>query len=356
MILRIVRSFDRIFRAHDFKNPRQFHLVIARSPRWKPLVHAGKFSFSPWMDFLPRHAFNACVRRYGGDRRPRGFSCRDQFLAMALAQLTFRESLRDIETCRRAHAAKLDHAGFRSDIRRRALADANRTHDGRIFADFTRALIRRARELHVNEPLAAELDQTVRALDSATLDLCRSLFPRARFRRANGAVKRRTRLDLRGNIPCLIHVPTGKTPDVKGLGRRPAEAGAFCVMGRGDVDFKRLHRFEAGKAFFVTRAKRTLDFKRRPRRLVGPATGLKSDTTIAVAGVATAKFSPEPRRRVAFKDPETERQFVFLTNNVDLPARTVAMLCRSRWQVELLSTGSNKICGSSGFMATTRTP
>ena len=298
-------------------------------------MFAGKLVFAQLMDFLPRHDFDACVRRYGGDRRPRGFSCRDQFLAMAFAQLTFRESLRDIETCLHAHAAKLYHAGFRSDIRRSTLADANRTHDWRIWADFAQVLIRRARELHADEPLAFELDRTVYALDSTTIDLCLSLFPWAGFRRAKGAVKLHTLIDLRGNIPCFIHVSTGKTHDVTVLDRLPIEAGSFHVMDRGYVDFKRLHRFEAGKAFFVTRAKRNFDFTRRAHRAVDKSTGLRSDTTVALAGVATSKLYPQPLRRVAFRDPETGRRLVFLTNNFDLPALTVAKLYRSRWQVEL---------------------
>jgi hypothetical protein len=298
-------------------------------------MFAGKLVFAQLMEFLPRHDFDACVRRYGGDRRPRGFTCRDQYLAMAFAQLTFRESLRDIETCLGAHQSKLYHAGFRSDIRRSTLADANRTHDWRIFADFAQVLIRHARELHAHEPLAFELDRTVYALDSTTIDLCLSLFPWARFRRAKGAVKLHTLLDLRGNIPCFIHISTGKTHDVTVLDQLPIEAGSFYVMDRGYVDFERLRRFETGKAFFVTRAKRNFDFTRRTRRNVDKSTGLRSDTSVVLAGIATSKLYPEILRRVVFKDPESGRRLVFLTNNFDLPALTVAQLYRSRWQVEL---------------------
>jgi hypothetical protein len=298
-------------------------------------MFAGKLVFAQLMEFLPRHDFDACVRRYSGDQRPRGFSCRDQFLAMAFAQLTFRESLRDIETCLRAHQTKLYHAGFRSDIRRSTLADANRTHDWRIFADFAEVLIRHARQLHAGEPLAFELDRTVYALDSTTIDLCLSLFPWARFRRAKGAVKLHTLLDLRGNIPCFIYISTGKMHDVIILDQLPIEAGSFYVVDRGYVDFERLRRFETSKAFFVTRAKRNFDFKRRARREVDKSTGLRSDTTVVLAGVATSKLYPEALRRIAFKDPESGRRLVFLTNNFDLPALTVAQLYKSRWQVEL---------------------
>lgn len=298
-------------------------------------VNAGKLVFAQLMDFLPRHDFDACVRRYGGDRRPRGFSCRDQFLAMAFAQLTFRESLRDIETCLHAHHSKLYHAGFRSDIHRSTLADANRSHDWRIFRDFAQVLIGHARDLHVNEPIAAELDQTVYALDSTTIDLCLSLFPWAKFRRTKGAVKLHTLLDLRGNIPCFIHISTGKMHDVRVLDLLPIEAGSIYLIDRGYVDFKRLHRLELSKAFFVTRAKRNFDFKRCERRRVDKSTGLRSDATIKLAGIATSKLYMEALRRVVFVDPDTERRLVFLTNNFMLPAMTIATLYKCRWQVEL---------------------
>jgi IS4 transposase len=287
------------------------------------------------MDFLPRHDFNACVRRYDGDRRPRGFSCRDQFLCLAFAQLTFRESLRDIETCLNAVGNKLYYAGFRGAVSRSTLADANRTHDWRIFADFALVLIRRARELDAGDPLAVALDRTVYALDSTTIDLCLSLFPWARFRRRKGAVKLHTLIDLRGDIPCFIHISPGKLHDVNVLDHLPIEAGAFYVMDRGYVDFKRLHRFETAKAFFVTRAKRNLDYRRRRRRPVDKTTGLCSDVIIRLAGVDTSRDYPTPLRRVAYYDPERQRRLVFLTNNTELPALTIAQLYRRRWQVEL---------------------
>ena len=298
-------------------------------------MFAGQLLLAQLMDFLPRHEFNACVRRYGGHHRPRGFSCRDQFLSLAFAQLTFRESLRDIETCLNAVRPKLYHAGFRGAISRSTLADANRVHDWRIYADFAQVLIGQARQLYATEPFGVALEQTVYALDSTTIDLCLSLFPWARFRRRKGAVKLHTLLDLRGNIPCFIHISQGKMHDVNVLDQLPIEAGAFYVMDRGYVDFRRLHRFEAGKAFFVTRGKRNLDFTRRARRRVDKTTGLRSDQTIVLAGTKSSRLYPEPLRRIAFYDAEHERRLVFLTNNFDLPALTIARLYKCRWQVEL---------------------
>ena len=295
----------------------------------------GQFVFTQLLDFLPRREFNACVIKYGGQRRPRGFSCRDQFLCLAFAQLTYRESLRDIETCLRALESKLYHAGFRGQVSRSTLADANRTHDWRIFADVAQVLIRRARKLYASESLSVELEQTVYALDSTTIDLCLSLFPWARFRRRKGAVKLHTLIDLRGNIPCFIHVSHGKTHDVTALDHLPIEPGAFYVMDRGYVDFRRLRRFTQGSAFFVTRCKKNLDCTRRARREVDKTTGLRSDQTVVLAGPKSSRLHPEPLRRVAFYDAENERRFVFLTNNFTLPALTIARLYKCRWQVEL---------------------
>ncbi|MDZ4688433.1 MAG: IS4 family transposase [Planctomycetaceae bacterium] len=298
-------------------------------------MHSGQMIFAQLMEFLPRHEFNACVRRYGGDRRPRGFSCRDQFLCLAFAQLTSRESLRDIETCLRSLGPKRYHAGFRGKIARSTLADANRVRDWRIFADFAQVLIRRARQLSAQEPLAAALEQTVYALDSTTIDLCLSLFPWAKFRRRKGAVKLHTLLDLRGSIPSFVHISQGKMHDVTVLDQLPIEPGAFYVMDRGYVDFARLRRFTQHSAFFVTRAKRNLDFTRRARRKVDKATGLRSDQTITLAGVKSSQLHPEPLRRVAYHDADNDRRFVFLTNNFTLPALTIPALSRCRWQVEL---------------------
>jgi Transposase DDE domain/Domain of unknown function (DUF4372) len=284
---------------------------------------------------MPRHEFNTCVRRYGGDCRPRSFSCRDQFLCLAFAQLTFRESLRDIETCLRAVRPRLYHAGFRSEVSRSTLADANRAHDWRIYADFAQALIRKARQLYAGEPLSVELDQTVYAFDSTTIDLCLSLFPWASFRRRKGAVKLHTLLDLRGSIPSFIHISSGKMHDVTALDYLPIEPGAFYVMDRGYVDFARLYRFTQAGAFFVTRTKKNLDATRRESRPVNRTSGLRSDQTIILAGPKSSRLYPDPLRRVGFYDLEQQRRFGFLTNNFALPALSIARLYRCRWPVEL---------------------
>jgi hypothetical protein len=298
-------------------------------------MHSGHFVFAQLMEFLPRHEFNACVRRYRGDRRLRGFTCRDQFLCMAFAQLTFRESLRDIETCLRAMGTKLYHAGFRSRVARSTLADANRVHDWRIYADFAQVLIRRARELYANEPLAVTLEQTAYALDSTTIDLCLSLFPWAPFRRRKGAVKVHTLLDLRGNIPCFVHISHGKTHDVTVLDHVPIEAGAFYMMDRAYTDFRRLNRLTQAGAFFVTRAKRNLDYTRRARREVDRTTGLRSDQSIVLAGPKSSRLHPSPLRKIVFYDADNNRRFVFLTNNFTLPALIISQLYKCRWPVEL---------------------
>jgi hypothetical protein len=298
-------------------------------------MDSGKLVLAQLMDFLPRQDFDACVRRYDGDRRPRGFTCRDQFLCMAFAQLTYRQSLRDIVTCLHSFHAKLYHVGFRGPINRSTLADANRSHDWRIFADFAHMLIARARRLYANEPLGIELEHVAYALDSSTIDLCLSLFPWARFRRRKGAVKLHTLLDLRGNIPCFVRVSCGKTHDVTVLDHLPIEPGAFYVMDRGYVDFGRLYRFTTCSAFFVTRAKRGLDYTCRQRRRVDKATGLRSDQTIVLAGPKTSRLYPKKLRRVSYYDAEHGRRLVFLTNNFDLPALTIARLYKLRWQVEL---------------------
>jgi len=298
-------------------------------------MHAGQFVFAQLMEFLPRHEFDTCVRRYRGDRRQRGFSCHDQWLCLAFGQLTFRESLRDIETCLRALDSKLYHAGFRGGIARSTLADANQAHDWRIFADFAQVRIRRARALYANDPLAVTLHQTVYALDSTTIDLCLKLFPWARFRRRKRAVKLHTLIDLRGNIPTFVHVSHGKIPDVTVLDDLPLEAGAFYVMDRGYIDFARLYRFTQQGALFITRGKKTLNYTRRARRQVDKSTGLRCDQTIVLAGPKSSQLYPAALRRVAFYDVEHKRRFVFLTNNFDLPALVVAQLYRCRWQIEL---------------------
>ena len=296
---------------------------------------SGQMVFSQLMEFIPRHEFNTCVRRYEGDSRLRGFSYRDQLLCLAFAQLTYRESLRDIETCLRAVGPKLYHAGFRGRVSRSTLADANRVHDWRIYADFAQVLIKQARHLYAGDALAVLLEQSVYALDSTTIDLCMTLFPWAKFRQRKAAVKLHTLLDLRGNIPTFVHVSHGKVHDVTVLDQLPIEPGAFYVMDRGYVDFARLYRFTQHSAFFVTRAKRNNDYTRRASRPVDKTTGLRSDQTIVLAGVKSSRFYPDPLRRVSYVDAETGRRFVFLTNNFTIPALTVARLYKSRWQIEL---------------------
>jgi hypothetical protein len=294
-----------------------------------------RYVFSQLMDSLPKHEFDLCVARYHGNRRIRNFSCYDQFLCLAFAQLTYRESLRDIETCLHAFHKKLYHAGFRGVIARSTLADANERRDWRIYADFAQVLIARARRLYQADGFGAQLKQTAYALDSTTIDLCLSLFPWARFRRRKGAIKLHTLLDLRGNIPCFVRITHGKTHDVRVLDILPIEPGAFYVMDRGFLDFGRLHRLHSGLAFFVTRAKSNLDFSRRSSRRVDKTQGLRSDQTIVLNGPKTSRLYPDALRRVVYHDAETGKRLVFLTNNFDLPAMTIANIYKSRWQVEL---------------------
>jgi len=298
-------------------------------------MFTGRTVFTQLLDFLPRREFNDCVTRYNGDQRLRNFSCRDQFLTLAFAQLTFRESLRDVETCLRSLGPKLYHAGFRGRVSRSTLADANRVHDWRIFSDFAHILIRRARKLYCNEPFGVRLKKTVYALDSTTIDLCLNLFPWAQFRRRKAAIKMHTLLDLRGSIPCFIHVSQGKMHDVNILDTLPIEPQAFYVMDRGYLDFARLHRIATAGAFFVIRAKSNLDFRRCTSQPVDRTTGLRSDTMIALKGVQTAQRYPDRLRRIVFHDVERDRRLVFLTNNTTLAAITIAKLYRCRWQVEL---------------------
>jgi hypothetical protein len=298
-------------------------------------MYSGQMVFAQVMEFLPRHEFNACVRRYRGNARVRDFSCRDQFLTMAFAQLTYRESLRDIETCLRALGPKLYHAGFRGKISRSTLGDANKHRDWRIWADFAQVLICHARALYAQDSFAVALKHAAYALDSTTIDLCLALFPWARFRRRKGAVKLHTLIDLRGNIPCFIRITHGKTHDVTVLDHLPIEPGAFYMMDKGYIDFGRLHAFTRQLAFFVTRAKKNLDCYRRESRVVEKSTGLRSDQTIILRGVMTAELYPDALRRIAYYDAEHDRRLVFLTNNFELPALTIAQLYRCRWQVEL---------------------
>jgi len=291
--------------------------------------------FAQLTDFLPRYEFQRCVARYEGNYRVRRFSCWDQFLCMAFAQLTYRESLRDIEACLRAVEGKLYHLGVRGHVSRSTLADANESRDWRIFADFAQGLIRTARALYLNEPLAVDLANTVYALDATIIDLCLSVFPWARYRRRDAAVKLHTQLDLRGSIPTVVQITEGKRADVTFLDDLVIEAGAIYIMDRGYVDFARLHRFVDEAAFFVTRTKHGIRFRRRLSRPVDFATGLLSDHTIGLVTADARRDYPEPLRRVRYRDPHTKKRFGFLTNNFTLPALTIAHLYKSRWQVEL---------------------
>jgi hypothetical protein len=298
-------------------------------------MHSGRLVFAQLMEFVPRHDFNTCVRRFRGDYRVRGFSCRDQFQAMAFAQLTFRESLRDIATCLESLGPKLYHAGFRGRISRSTLADANERRDWQIYSDFAQVLIRHARILYADDDLSFDLQNTAYALDSTTIDLCLKLFPWAPFRRHKAAVKLHTLLDLRGNIPCFIHVSHGKVHEVEVLDQLIAEPGAFYVMDKAYVDFARLHRLTRSAAFFVIRGKKDLDFGRRAYRTVARDTGLRSDQTIVLRGPKSSKRYPAPLRRIVYFDINLKKRFVFLTNNFALPALTIARLYQCRWQVEL---------------------
>ena len=287
------------------------------------------------MDHLPSYEFQKCVARYGGDAHGRGFSCRDQYLAMAFAQLTYRESLRDIEACLRAMSGKLYHMGFRGRVARSTLADANDAHDWRIYADFAQVLVGIARPLYASDPIGVELDQSLYALDSTTIDLCLSLFPWAKFRRAKAAVKMHTLLDLRGNIPTFIRITDGKVHDVNLLDEILPEAGAFYVMDRGYIDFQRLFVLTLSAAFFVVRTKSNLLLQRRYSHAVDRSTGVRSDQTVILSSYQSASVYPDPLRKVSYVDAETGKRLTFLTNNFALPALTIAQIYKCRWQVEL---------------------
>jgi hypothetical protein len=298
-------------------------------------MYAGQYVFAQVMDFLPLHVFRRCVARYDGERRIKRFSCLDQYLCLAFAQLTWRESLRDIEACLRAQSSKLYHLGFRSAIARNTLANANAVRDWRIYADFAQHLIGIARRLHADDPLAIELDDTAYALDSTTIDLCLSVFPWAPFRSTKAAVKLHTLIDLRGNIPSFIFISDGKMHDVNILDQLVPEAGAFYVMDRGYVDFERLARLDDAGSFFVTRAKSNLKARRRYSRPVDRSTGLVCDQTVVLTGFYSRQGFSRPLRRIKFNDPQTGKRLVFLTNNFAQDALTIAKLYKCRWQVEL---------------------
>lgn len=298
-------------------------------------MNTGKTLFAQLMDFLPWSTFMRIVARYGGDRAVRTLACAEQFRVMAFAQLTYRESLRDIEACLSAQAAKLYHMGFREPVRRSTLADANEARDWRIYAEFAHRLIAQARRLYAGESLGVDLTNTVYALDSTTIDLCLSVFPWAHFRSTKAAVKMHTLLDLRGNIPSFIHISDGKLHDVHALDMLLPEAGAIYVMDRGYVDFARLHVLHQAGAFFVTRAKSNLDAHRIYSAPADRTTGVICDQTIALDGYLTGRDYPGHLRRIRFRDAETGKTLVFLTNQVTLPALTICALYKSRWQVEL---------------------
>lgn len=298
-------------------------------------MHTGRLIFSQVMDYLPKHIFRQCVNRYQGNRKVKNFTCLDQFLCMAFAQLTYRESLRDIEACLRAQQSKLYHMGIRGGIARNTLANANQARDWRIYADLAQSLITTARELYINEDLGIDLDNTVYALDASTIDLCLSVFPWATFRQAKAAVKLHTLLDLRGNIPTFIHISDGKLHDVNVLDILIPEPGAFYVMDRGYLDFKRLYALSMAGAFFLIRAKSNTRFKRRYSHKADTSGGVVCDQTIVLTGVNSSVDYPQALRRIKYHDPASGKTFNFLTNNFILPAQAVADLYQQRWQVEL---------------------
>lgn len=298
-------------------------------------MHVGKLVFAQITQHLPLTTFRRCVTRYGGEHKVKSFSCLDQYLCMAFAQLTYRESLRDIEACLRAQASKLYHMGIRARVSRSTLADANEVRDWRIHAEFAQSLIGIARPLYAAEPFGVDLRETVYALDASTIDLCLSVFPWAPFRSTKAAIKLHTLLDLRGNIPTFLHISDGKLHDVNALDLLLPEPGAFYIMDRGYLDFERLHRLHDAGSFLVTRAKSNLKAQRRYSHPVDRSTGLICDQTIALTGFYSRQDFDTPLRRIKFKDPTTGKRLVFLTNNFALPAITIADLYRCRWQVEL---------------------
>jgi Domain of unknown function (DUF4372)/Transposase DDE domain len=298
-------------------------------------MNLGRAVFSQLMEHLPSYEFQKCVARYYGDSYFRGFSCLDQYLAMAFAQLTYRESLRDIEACLRSVGPKLYHMGLRGRVSRTTLADANERHDWRIYADFAQVLIGIARPLYARDPIGVDLDQSLYALDSTTIDLCLSLFPWAKFRKHKGAVKMHTLLDLHGNIPTFISITDGKVHDVNILDEILPEAGAFYVRDRGYVDFERLFVFTLSAAFFVVRTKSNVVLQRRYSHPVDQTTGVRSDHTVILTAIDSVQAYPDSLRRVSYLDVTTRKRFKFLTNNFTLPALTIAQIYKSRWQVEL---------------------
>jgi len=298
-------------------------------------MNEGRTVFAQLLDCLPQYEFDKCVQRYRGNFRVRKLSAYEQFAVMAFAQLTWRESLRDIETCLRALGSKLYHSGIRKPTARSTLADANETRDWRIFADFAQVLIQQAATLYTNEPFAAELQQAAYALDSTTIDLCLSLFPWATFRRCKAAIKLHTLLTLQGNFPTVVIITPGSVHDVNILDQLAYEAGSFYIMDRGYLDFARLHRVQEHSAFFVTRAKKNFRYQRRYSQPVDKAPGLRFDQTVTLRGFYAQRDYPETLRRIGYRDPQSGKALVFLTNNFAVPALTIARLYHCRWQIEL---------------------
>lgn len=298
-------------------------------------MYSGKMVFSQLTEFLPLHQFRNCVTRYNGNARVKSFSCLDQYLCMAFAQLTYRESLRDVETCLRSLQSKLYHIGIRGNVSRSTLADANSNRDWRIYADFAQTLIHQARKLYIDEEFGTELENTVYALDASTIDLCLSLFPWAKFRSHKGAVKLHTLIDLKGNIPVFIHITDGKVHDVNVLDILIPEPGSIYLMDRGYLDFSRLYTLNQNRAYFVTRLKSNTKYERVYSHPVDKTTGLRCDQTIRLSNPDSLNDYPEFLRRVSYFDPEKGRKFNYVTNHFTLPALNIAELYRCRWQVEL---------------------
>ena len=298
-------------------------------------MDTGKTIFAQLMDFLPVYEFQKCVQRYNGHYKVKHFSCWNQFLCMAFAQLTYRESLRDIEACLRSTQRKLYHMGFRGNVSRNTLAHANQVRDWRIYADFAQILIGQARRLYANDSFGVELNQTAYALDSTTIDLCLSLFPWAKFRAHKGAVKLHTLLDLRGSIPSLVIITHGKVHDVNILDQLTFEPGAFYIIDRGYLDFDRLYAIHQASAFFITRTKSNFRFRRLYSRPVDKSAGVQCDQIIVLEGFYSHKAYPDKLRRIRFFDTDLNKRLVFLTNNFTLPALTIAQLFQCRWQIEI---------------------
>jgi len=316
-------------------------------------MHTGRIVFSQLLDFLPKKQFDRCVRRYHGSHRIKIFSCFDQYLCMAFAQITYRQSLRDIETCLRAMQPKLYHCGIRGNVSRNTLANANEHRDWRIYADFAQVLIDKARTLYANEDFGVQLNREVYALDSTTIDLCLSLFPWAKFRKHKAAVKLHTLMNLRGSIPCFIRITDGKVHDVNILDDLILEPGAIYIMDRGYLDFARLYTFTQNLSTFITRAKSNFDYRRLYYRRIDKTTGLRCDQTIRLNGFYTSQHYPAALRRIGYFDTETNKKFIFLTNNFALPALTVAQLYKFRWQIEIFFKWIKQYLRIKTFLGTT---